>query len=122
MAHILLVEDNPELLEALTRELLLVDHNIRPLRNGNSLIEVLNTVEPLPDMIISDISLPDISGRELLSRITRNPHWCHIPFLFLMNFNAIEMPWIQKDLRPEDYLIKPFTMQELLKAVRHKLR
>jgi len=111
---ILVVEDNLDLLYNLN--ILLESNNYKPVtaKNGKEAIEILSNLEEIPDVIISDIMMPEMDGYEFFKIISNEPRWNRIPFLFL---SALINP---KDIRfgrllgVDDYLTKPFDEKDLL--------
>jgi len=111
---ILVVEDNLDLLYNL--KILLESNNYKPVtaRNGKEAIEILSNLEEIPDVIISDIMMPEMDGYEFFKIISNEPRWNRIPFVFL---SALINP---KDIRygrllgVDDYLTKPFDERDLL--------
>ncbi|HUW89601.1 MAG TPA: response regulator [Candidatus Nanopelagicaceae bacterium] len=111
---ILVVEDNLDLLYNLN--ILLESNNYKPItaKNGKEAIEILSNLEEIPDVIISDIMMPEMDGYEFFKIISNEPRWNRIPFLFL---SALINP---KDIRfgrllgVDDYLTKPFDEKDLL--------
>jgi CheY-like chemotaxis protein len=111
---ILVVEDNLDLLYNLN--ILLESNNYIPVtaKNGKEAIEILSKLEEIPDIIISDIMMPEMDGYEFFKIISNEPRWNRIPFLFL---SALINP---KDIRfgrllgVDDYLTKPFDERDLL--------
>lgn len=73
-----------------------------------------------PQIVLLDISLPDIDGYGLLDRIRDRPSWQHVPVLMLTSMS--ETKYVVKAVArgANDYLLKPFHPTELLKRV-HKL-
>jgi two-component system, sensor histidine kinase and response regulator len=75
----------------------------------------------LPDLIVCDVQMPNLDGYETLAALQRDPVTCTIPFIFLTGLRG------QKDVRygmglgADDYLTKPFTVQELVSAVTTRL-
>ncbi|MDF5707048.1 MAG: response regulator [Nostoc sp. S4] len=71
----------------------------------------------LPDLVICDIQMPDIDGYSVLTTLRQDPKTAIIPFIFLTGSNT------QADLRKgmelgaDDYLTKPSTIEDLLKAI-----
>jgi len=78
--------------------------------------------EVCPNLIVADIMMPRMDGYSFYGEIRSRPEWVPIPFIFLTAKAEKEDVLKGKDLGAEDYLTKPFDPQELVVAVRGKLR
>src|SRR6185295_15856441 len=83
MSHVLLVEDNPDILANMTDALEINGYQVDCVGDGQQAIEFLNTAQNLPDIIVSDISMPHVNGYELLATCQRHAEWSGISFIFL---------------------------------------
>ena len=111
---ILVVEDNIDLLYSLN--LLLKSNNYKAVtaKNGKEALEVLSSLEEIPDIVISDIMMPEMDGFEFFRIISNNPDWNRIPFLFLSARTTPEDIRLGKLLGADDYLTKPINEKDLL--------
>ena len=118
---ILVVEDNLDLLFNL--KLLLETNNYKPItaKNGKEAIEILSGLEQIPDIIISDIMMPEMDGYEFFQAISNNPSWNRIPFLFLSARITKKDIRFGKLLGVDDYLTKPFNEKDLLATLSGKI-
>lgn len=116
---ILIVEDNQVLREGL-REILAVEgYHVLCAANGKEALEEMSTFSP--DLILSDIAMPEMDGFEFLRAVRSRPDWVTIPFLILTARGEKDDVLVGKSLGAEDYLVKPLTRQELLTAVNARL-
>ncbi|MCA9972691.1 MAG: response regulator [Anaerolineales bacterium] len=122
-ATVLLVEDDPHLLIGL-QELLLLHEDRYTLRvltavNGRVGLDVL--AQEQPDLIISDIMMPEMNGYEFLKEVRQNPEWVQIPFIFLTAKG--ELREIHEGWRSgvEEYITKPYDSNELLDLITTQL-
>jgi CheY-like chemotaxis protein len=118
---ILVVEDNIDLLYNL--KLLLESNNYKTntAKNGKEALEILSTLEEIPDIIISDIMMPEMDGYEFFREISNNPRWNRIPFLFLSALITPKDIRFGKLLGADDYLTKPFDEKDLLAILSGKI-
>ena len=102
---LLIVEDNIELQSFLT-ELLVPHYNVRVASNGVQGVSMAN--EFVPDLIISDVMMPEMDGLEFAGHIRSNEITNHIPLILLTAkaSNAYKIKGIQTGA--DDYLVKPF--------------
>ncbi len=123
LAVVLVVEDDPFLLMGLQELLELFEgaYVLRVLtaKNGRAALSVL--AQQKPDLIISDIMMPEMGGYEFLENVRRNPEWVHIPFIFLTARG--EHSDIHRGLTSgaEEYITKPYDSEELLELVASQL-
>lgn len=87
----------------------------------NGIIAIQKAQEELPDLIISEINIPQIDGYNILTILRQQYSTLHIPFIFLTH--NISKTDIRKamELGADDYLIKPCTLDTLLKAIAIRL-
>jgi DNA-binding response OmpR family regulator len=112
--RILAVEDDPGILRMLERGLAAAGHQVLTAINGED-GAVLATEEGL-DIVLLDISLPELSGHEVLARIrARRPA---LPVLMLTARDDLDNKVRALDAGADDYLTKPFAFEELLARIR----
>jgi CheY-like chemotaxis protein len=113
MATILLVEDNPDMLAMLTQVLEWDKaHTVIPGRSGQEGLEILSRVDALPDLIISDISMPEMDGLTFLKRVRSSEHWSGIPFVVMSARASAEERRSAQENGAEDFLVKPFSLED----------
>lgn len=122
---ILIVEDNPELLGFLSG-LLNKHFKIDTAINGKAALSMLETA--VPDLIISDIMMPEMDGMEFCRRVKASVETSHIPFILLTAKTDIETQIDGFELGVDDYIEKPFQSRVLFSRIqalllnREKLR
>ena len=118
---ILTVEDNVDLLYSLN--LVLESNNYRSVtaKNGKIALKILSELERIPDIIISDIMMPEMDGYEFFRAISNEPRWNRIPFIFLSARTTPEDIRLGKSLGIDDYLTKPFDEKDLLAIISGKI-
>ncbi|KAB7730491.1 response regulator [Rudanella paleaurantiibacter] len=115
---ILVVDDNPDMRGYLTR-LLQPSFEVRTAVNGADALEQLKTFEP--QLILSDIMMPVMDGKALLQNLRQNPATAQIPLIFLSARAGQEARIDGLEAGADDYLVKPFSAQELLTKVRAQI-
>ena len=116
---ILVIEDEFEIRNDLKESLLFNDYEVLTAENGFEGFEKI--VKYNPDMIICDVMMPVMDGHELLSLISKNERIANIPFLFLTAKSDYEDIREGMELGADDYLVKPFDYNTLLKALNTRL-
>ncbi|MFH2102122.1 MAG: HD domain-containing phosphohydrolase [Chloroflexota bacterium] len=119
MAKILIVEDEAPLLEVMCAILEADEHEVFPAPDGRRALDTFNSVRP--DLVISDIMMPEMDGYELLEAIRTKPLGVTVPFLFLSARTGRSDVGRARSLGVDDYLFKPFDASELVEAVRSRL-
>lgn len=116
MANILIVEDEPAINELMKRTLSLTGHLCFQAYTGMDALRLINTEIDQPDLILLDINLPDMDGFQIMEHIE------NIPVIYVTARD--EVPDRVKGLNSgaEDYIIKPFAMEELVARVQVVLR
>jgi signal transduction histidine kinase len=122
MTKVLLVEDNLNLLENIALELELRDYKVMQAGNGEIALQLMQTTDAIPDIIVSDIAMPKMDGYKLLEAVQSNDDWASIPFIFLTAFDSRNAVYIGKEMGADDYLVKPFQPDELVIAIENKLK
>ena len=112
--RILLAEDDGVLADGLTRSLRQSGYAIDCVRNGQEADTALSTQEF--DLLILDLGLPKLSGLEVLRRLRSRGSL--LPVLILTAADSIEQRVNGLDLGADDYMAKPFSLQELEARVR----
>jgi two-component system sensor histidine kinase/response regulator len=119
MDTILIVEDEYQLLEDIRDLLGYEGYATLTALNGKEGVAL--ALEHLPDLIISDVMMPGMDGYGMLRALRADPRTARIPLIFLTARSEREDMRQGMDLGADDYLVKPFTFEELLKAVQARL-
>ncbi len=117
--QLLLIEDNVEVADLLVR-LLKEKYHVHLAYEGNSGIQQAKDL--IPDLIISDVMMPGISGLELTRKIKTDPLTNHIPVILLTARADMESKLKGLHTGADDYLVKPFHSKELLSRIKNLLR
>lgn len=116
--RILVVEDEINLNELIVKQLKLEHYSVDSCYNGSDALDYFFCAEY--DAIVLDIMLPGISGLEFLKRIRAKND--HTPILLLTALDSIEDRVTGLDAGADDYLVKPFALDELLARIRVMIR
>lgn len=118
---ILIVDDEPDMRKVINDVLTEAGYETYLAENGAHALELAAAV--VPDLILSDIQMPSMNGYELLNTVKVDQELGKIPFVFMTGVNVGRYD-LRKgmDLGADDYLTKPFTVEELLTAVEVRLR
>ncbi len=119
MARILVVEDEDAIRDEVTDWLGFEGYEVCSAPNGRLALEAIR--HKLPDLIVSDIAMPEMNGYDLLLTVRLESSLAQTPFIFLTA--AVDRDAVRKGmtLGADDYITKPFTNLELLNSVRTQL-
>ncbi|MEB3273226.1 MAG: response regulator [Prochlorothrix sp.] len=120
MTAILVIEDEPQVRRNIQDILELSGFSVQSAATGHQGVALAQQM--LPDLIISDVMMPEMDGFEVVQALKNQPETARIPFIFL-TAKASRQDWRQAmNLGADDYLTKPFTPQELLEAIQTRLQ
>ena len=119
-ARVLIVEDDEALLEAISDILEGAGYEVVRATNGAEGLRKL--AEQKPDVVVSDIVMPEMDGYEFLRATRQLSHGVTIPFLFLTARTAKADVRLAKQIGVEDFLTKPFEPEDLIVAIENALR
>lgn len=114
---LLLVEDEPAVLASLRRRLQLEGYQVVTAVTGLMALEIFAGENP--DLVILDVMLPELDGFEVAARLRRQSS---VPILMLTARDAVADRVHGLEQGADDYLVKPFAVEELLARVRALLR
>ncbi len=117
MVKILIVEDDEKLARFVELELLHEGYEILKADNGRLGLEIAEKGEA--DLVLLDIMIPQINGLEVLRRIRKNSD---LPVIMLTARDAVMDKVSGLDAGADDYITKPFAIEELLARIRTALK
>jgi two-component system KDP operon response regulator KdpE len=115
--HILVIDDEPQILRALRTILTARQFRVTVANRGNEGL-TLAAAQP-PDLVILDLSLPDMDGFEVCERLRE---WTQAPIIVLSVRDSERDKVAALDKGADDYLTKPFGIEELLARIRVALK
>jgi DNA-binding NarL/FixJ family response regulator len=119
MTRILVIEDEKDLLEEILTLLELEDFDAIGAKDGLEGVQLAR--EHLPDLIISDVMMPHLSGFEVLEELSADSLTAIIPFIFLTAKAGHDDMRKGMALGADDYVTKPFTNYEILSSIKARL-
>jgi two-component system phosphate regulon response regulator PhoB len=118
--HILIVDDEADIVELLDYSLRQAGHTVVSARDGASALAAVRRQRP--DLIVLDLMLPDIPGTEVCRRLRKEPGTETIPILML-TARAEEIDRVVGfEVGADDYVVKPFSPREIVLRVQALLR
>ncbi len=120
MLRILVVDDDDAVRESLRRALQLEQYDVQLAADGVEALDLIRDGSHEPDAVILDVSMPRLDGLEVCRRLRRdgNP----IPILMLTARDEVSDRVAGLDAGADDYVVKPFALEELLARLRALLR
>jgi two-component system OmpR family response regulator len=116
--RVLVVDDEPNLTELLSMALRYEGWEVRTAATGMEAVRVARELDP--DAVVLDMMLPDFDGLEVLRRMRHDKP--HIPVLFLTARDAVEDRVAGLTAGGDDYVTKPFSLEEVVARVRALMR
>jgi len=114
--EILIVDDKVENIELLNKFLKKEGYKLRNATNGKTAL--LSVQAKQPDLIILDINMPQMNGFEVCKRLKADKKTAHIPVMFISALNDLQSKIEAFNVGGLDYIIKPFSSEEVLARVR----
>ena len=108
MAKVLAVDDEPQILTAVGRGLTRAGHEVLVARNGEDALTAAAAASP--DVVLLDLRLPDLDGIEVVRRLRA---WTSIPIVLLSGAGSERARVLALDAGADDFIDKPFSMEEL---------
>ena len=113
--RILVVDDTVDILQVLNRRLQSWGYEVRTATNGEEGLRLAQ--EWLPDLVLLDIMMPTMKGRDVCARLKHDAKTQHIPVIFLTALGLADHVKAGMELGAEDYIVKPFEPGELKERV-----
>ena len=117
MTRVLVVEDDPQLVRALVINMQARQYGVDAAPDGTTALRLAAARQP--DVVVLDLGLPDMDGVEVIKALRG---WTRIPILVLSARRASEEKVAALDAGADDYITKPFSMDELLARLRAAVR
>lgn len=119
MRRILAVDDNEDILDIM--KLILEDYGyeVETLADGNGIFDAIKQTHP--DLILLDVMLGNADGRELCKEIKARTEMQDIPVILVSASHQVAERFALNSGAPDDFLAKPFDINDLLAKVEHNL-
>jgi DNA-binding response OmpR family regulator len=118
-AIVLVVEDEPQLLQVLCLAIKQLGHDFRTAADGATAVCVARKTEP--NLILMDVDLPDCSGFDLCWALKQSPELASVPVVFCTGRDTPEDRRAAIQAGAADYLVKPFSLSEFAECLRRNL-
>ena len=116
MRHVWIVDDDEEMSHAIGLMLNLLNCDTTSFFTVRSAVQTLLT-RKMPDLLILDINMPEVSGLDMLEFLRRRPEWKNLPVVMLSSEATDTIVDKALELGADSYVMKPVTIEELEKAM-----
>ena len=113
MTFVLVVDDDPAMRRTLSINLRARDYDVETAGDGRSALQIVD--ERMPDVILLDLGLPDLDGVSVLTRLRS---FTRVPVIVVSARSESDDKVEALDLGADDYITKPFSIEELMARVR----
>lgn len=117
--RILIVENDVHVRQVISQILQIEGYAVQQAQDGTAAMKFMEKFPP--DLILSDIDLPNLIGTDFYTAVRQNPLWTAIPFIFLTANASPEEIQRGRELGVEDYLVKPVEPGNLVRIVNARL-
>ncbi len=114
--RILVIDDEPDILKVVDFRLKKAGYDVITAIDGQEGLDLAK--KERPDLIFLDLCLPKVSGEDVCERLKSDEEFKEIPIVFLTASQALRVAEKAKKFGAQDYLIKPFTPEDLLAKVK----
>lgn len=119
MARILIADDEPDIRELVAFTLRFAGHEVITTTNGEEAYQ--GAIREIPDLVLLDVRMPRLTGYEACQQIKANAATSHVPVVFLSAKGQEGEVQTGMDSGAEEYIIKPFSPDQLMERVRQIL-
>jgi DNA-binding response OmpR family regulator len=114
-SRILVVDDDPDVLQVIKRRLETFHYEVLKASNGEDGLRIAE--EQQPDLVLLDIMMPKMKGRDVCLKLKANPRTARIPVIFLTALGLADHIKAGMDAGAEDYIVKPYTAAQLRERI-----
>ena len=111
MSTILVVDDDADVSTTVNKSLTRAGYQVTCAATSQAALQVLSSVRP--DLVLLDIAMPGLDGIELCRHLRLNPITASLPILFLTVSGDMQSKTAAFNAGADDYVVKPFDLQEL---------
>ena len=114
--RILLIDDSQDILTVLARRLKSWGYEVLEAGSGEEGLQLADA--QVPDLILLDVMMPKMKGRDVCARLKATPRTAGIPVIFLTALGLADHVKAGMELGAEDYIVKPFEPDELKERIK----
>lgn len=121
-ASVFIADDNPAILQGLTRALSANGYRVSSATSGRDLLDLLRGAGAAPDLLLLDVMMPEASGLDVLRVVRGDARWTDLPVVLITATSDATLPAVALRDGAVDFLNKPFRLDELLARVDSHVR
>ena len=112
------IDDDQEMIQAVTMMMKLLDVEIKPFLNARIAAKELQEDGVKPDLLILDVNMPEVSGIDMLEFVRRKPEFNTLPILMLSSEHTDAQVDEALERGADAYVLKPVTLEELERGIK----
>ena len=112
------VDDDQDMIQAVTMMMKLLDVEIRPFLSPRAAAKALQEEKVKPDLLILDVNMPEVSGIDMCEFVRRKPEFNTLPILMLSSEHTDAQVDEALEKGADAYVLKPVTLEELEKGIK----
>jgi DNA-binding response OmpR family regulator len=116
--HIVIVEDTADLRVSIVELLRMEGYSVSSAMHGEEALTLLQKINPTPNLIITDLLMPEMNGFDFIARVRKNIKWQSVPILVFTAMPPHENEEKVLEMGANSYLKKPSTLEDLVEAVK----
>ncbi len=120
MTRVLIIDDDLDVRDQVATTLLAAYYETYTAVDGRD--GVAKALHLVPDLIICDMMMPNMNGQDVLTELRQHPETATVPFIYLTAVDERDTVRESMNMGADDYLFKPFRVNELLKTVNARLK
>lgn len=111
MAYVLIVDDEPDLIALLSDQVGMLGHEVAVARDGVEGIQA--ALARRPDVVVTDVIMPNMDGAEMLQELRRRPETCDVPVIALTALTDVRTQRRMAGLGVVGFISKPYELRDL---------
>jgi CheY-like chemotaxis protein len=115
VAYVLIVDDEPDLITLLSDQVAMLGHEVAVARDGVEGVQL--ALRRRPDLVVTDVIMPNMDGPEMLIELRRRPETRDVPVIALTALTDARTQARMASLGVVGFLAKPYSMQELAQEI-----
>lgn len=115
MAYVLIVDDEPDLITLLRDQISMLGHEVAVARDGVEGVQL--ALERRPDVVVTDVIMPNMDGPEMLMELRRRPETREVPVIALSALTDARTQARMANLGVVGFLAKPYSLRDLAREI-----
>lgn len=112
---VMFIDDEPLWLKAI--KIAVENESFRIITAESGEIALRKLQRSKPDLILSDVRMPDMNGFDLFERVKSNPSMRNVPYIFMSSIDDFDAKRVARELGADDYVEKPYDTEQVKSIV-----